>query len=670
MYAFYLRFWIFSCVPYLTLQDLNSGIYYRNEGIMLSSHKFWNVRFFLDFSSLDMMSDSISTYIWYINETLLHQNNSKTFGILYNDLVLLKRRYNDSEMIIRNLRLFFMHPKRSKRSWFPFIGKMLSSMAGLATEDDTNSIKESVRQLYTHDKEILHILEGHLTVINTTRLDLVKNTARITELTNSVERIILQLSDVNANVRTLNSALHSLQVSTYLNSLFIIVNNYLDMYIETIHKFVGQIEVAMAGVMPYDLIDLNEVYNVLTNIHSRLPDGLSLPYDIDVSLLKYFSQFKVTLFLHRDYTAITLRIPIVSPMIFTFYSVYSVWVPDMASTYSFRVHKDLDNAFYAFSRDRHLYFHFDPTFLNSCLHHSDHTILCQIDKPLQVFMSTPDCFSSVFFHVKNFSDYCQADIMHYDTPIATQLTSFEWIISTKEVLVGHLFCPEKTETVQLNPPLQLITLTYQCRFLTSYFVLYSMGRNDSSSVPANTVLQHLPFISLENVSLFQTLRFSNHLSLNLSLQSAVDRLSPVMTNLRDRTDTLLRSNNKIVDQFDGHRTLSHAFDGTLISIFIILVVSVFIFLIIHRTVLIRFTKYLQRHFSREVSTGANGSQISRSPSLVVHYDRTNDHSEHINEYAHLNIIPQNRNVYGNPDRLMQVFTPVTGADGTSVVQNV
>ena len=85
---------------------------------------------------------------------------------------------------------------RHKWSVLPIVGKTLSFLFGTASEEDLNFIKRSVQNLSQNQKQITHVLEENISILNVTRIQVAENRKAINELLTGLKTIDFKLENI------------------------------------------------------------------------------------------------------------------------------------------------------------------------------------------------------------------------------------------------------------------------------------------------------------------------------------------------------------------------------------------------------------------------------------------------------------------------------------------
>ena len=132
----------------------SSGIYYHSDGYLYPSHSSWTVFISLDFSDLNEFFELGRFYLVYLNSTIGYYNFNYSSGINLQDVKLLEKNLGECKMKIDSLNnIFRTDNSRVKRSWLPFLGNMLHTVAGVATIKDVQHFQHAVRLLTDIQKD-------------------------------------------------------------------------------------------------------------------------------------------------------------------------------------------------------------------------------------------------------------------------------------------------------------------------------------------------------------------------------------------------------------------------------------------------------------------------------------------------------------------------------------
>ena len=80
----------------------------------------------------------------------------------------------------------------------PIVGKALSFLFGTVSEEDLNPIKRSVQNLSQNQnqKQITHVLEENISILNVTRIQVAENRKALSELLTGLKTIDFKLENI------------------------------------------------------------------------------------------------------------------------------------------------------------------------------------------------------------------------------------------------------------------------------------------------------------------------------------------------------------------------------------------------------------------------------------------------------------------------------------------
>ena len=108
-----------------------------------------------------------------------------------------------------------LNPSRNKQSLIPIVGKALHFLFGTLTKSDLNKVRKHVATLSANQKEIIHVLEDSISILNTSQVQISENRDSINELTETLWQLDGRLENIT---RTLESQIVRLEefVQIYL----------------------------------------------------------------------------------------------------------------------------------------------------------------------------------------------------------------------------------------------------------------------------------------------------------------------------------------------------------------------------------------------------------------------------------------------------------------------
>ena len=342
----------------------SSGIYYHSDGYLYPSHSSWTVFISLDFSDLNEFFELGRFYLVYLNSTIGYYNFNYSSGITLQDVKLLEKNLGECKMKIDSLNnIFRTDNSRVKRSWLPFLGNMLHTVAGVATIKDVQHFQHAVKLLTDIQKDTLHSIEKETSVVNMTRLRARKNSLYISHIRKTLVKFVTDIDKVDRSLKQLSSDVQSLYISTHLNSLFLLSFELFDIINLEAEHYIGIIENAIDGKFPIGLLGVDYIRDILYKISGSIRSDQSLPFSITNEFAFYFSKLKSSLIVGDHSLGIRWELPIVQKDAFEIFRFYSFPVPHINGT-GFQI--SLPYSIYAFSKRRSYYLALTNRVLENC----------------------------------------------------------------------------------------------------------------------------------------------------------------------------------------------------------------------------------------------------------------------------------------------------------------
>ena len=233
-----------------------------------------------------------------------------------------------------------------------------------------------------------------------------------------------------------------------------------------------------ASILPPELLR-----KTLREIKYRMPPGLSLPYDPESDLYKYYRLFHAHVQPSSYGFLVTATLPIFDAIsTFIVYSIthIPIFLQVQNSYINSTAHYITKHQYVAFSEDVTKIIFLDPKAIDFCLHEELH--FCFISQPIyEVPLLTHDCIVSLFFNFSHTIDVCRTQLAttSLEHPIATAISPNLWAITTAQPCVFTLLCPNGSYPVTLAPPMAILRLPSGCSAKSNLLTL-------PNQIPINT----------------------------------------------------------------------------------------------------------------------------------------------------------------------------------------
>ena len=160
----------------------------------------------------------------YRHVTQTHRRDSYIYWYMYQHrLEVFFNRITGYQDILHEIKLLTgdVHKSsRGKRALFSFLGDILSSLTGVASERQVKAINSRINHMAKHDIELAHIVENSISIVNATKIKLAETIVTVNSLVDVTDAIQHELKNVSAllqhevmNVETLLYRWH--QIDSY-----------------------------------------------------------------------------------------------------------------------------------------------------------------------------------------------------------------------------------------------------------------------------------------------------------------------------------------------------------------------------------------------------------------------------------------------------------------------
>ena len=224
----------------------------------------------------------------------------------------MKLKYLDGHMIV----LLIVTPtithssNRKKRAVFGFGGKNLNFLFGILTQGDID-VQKHVSTLEANQQNIIHVLEDSITILNTSRIEIVENIhsindilSTLSDINNKTNNVTEELSDQIAEVESFLQMY--LKLDLIVEELKQTMQNAL-VLLENLKLQVSMLSTEMLSPLVISPINLQAT---LKDIASKLPRAFRLPDNIERSLWKYYTYLRCATIVTNNQILIVVSIPI------------------------------------------------------------------------------------------------------------------------------------------------------------------------------------------------------------------------------------------------------------------------------------------------------------------------------------------------------------------------
>ena len=367
-----------------------------------------------------------------------------------------------------------LESRRVKRSFLPFIGDVLGTLFGTATQSQVSGVKEYLEKLSNSDDEIRHVLDKSITVINHTSFEL-----------STTIRTLNQLIDVNEDIQNDIDELRYFKRFVYeflqLKENSKIVSDSVNELLFELGSLRDKITHAVQGRVTPHLLAPKRLRLVIQQIHDLLEPNLQLPFPQHEPLDRYYKLLKCSVIPSEDGFLFMTHIPLKDTVArFEIYEIQTIPIP-FPNT-SIVTKYDLEEKYFAISIDRTKVAFLEEFQLRMCMH--DSLNFCPISSPVYTTASLKDnCAMSLFLNRGNINEVCQALVSVSDlpSPAAFKVSHGTWIVTTHVPVQFTKICSEiNSERIRIEPPMGVVKLEMGCRASSDHMNLPTEYEHKSS----------------------------------------------------------------------------------------------------------------------------------------------------------------------------------------------
>ena len=459
---------------------------------------------------------------------------------------------------------------RMKRSLLPFLGTLLGSITGVATESDVKKINEHLRYLETQDRALSHVVQDSITVVNATRFkmhNVVDHVNSLIEAMKVLHNIVLNTTSDTYN--RLNEIEFNIHCYDHLHSILTILFRNIDALEQSIKDFESLISNVLKNEVTMQVVSPTKLKRLLYSVSKGISKDLALPYHFENNLLDYYRTLSCEL-THGDHgPMLVIGIPLRSSHSrYDIFHVLSFPVPyKNASVLTI----DVKNPFIALSYDKTKVVYMQEHEYLLCSKPND--IICHLSSPIR-FTSQVQNECSVSLLLTNSIKKCPVRLSPPSLmlPQIRLLKNDIWIVITNTTQVFTIICPHDAPSmVSINPPLGKLYVQTGCK-----------AQSQQVAIPptyvTSTLIKLMPvseFIDY-NITIYDTMvgpKIANFMS------KFPERLSPILDQTIDIAELSHRIDDHLKQNFRYHPYGSHYYYiWTPIIVLVTLLITILIYL--------------------------------------------------------------------------------------------
>ena len=202
------------------------------------------------------------------------------------------------------------HSKRYKRSLLP-LGNLFSFLLGTANQDDLNSIKAQVKEIYENQVNQAKVLTDIVSITNVLRSLINENRLLINGMIQTVITLNSTLKEIQQDLflllTTRKFLLTHAETLIHSHRLNIAVNNLVD-DIKIMEQYMTMFS---SGELNPNLIFPEMLIKELIKIQKQLPPSIKLPEDPTENIWHYYNFLSVSHTTHDNKIIILIKLPLI-----------------------------------------------------------------------------------------------------------------------------------------------------------------------------------------------------------------------------------------------------------------------------------------------------------------------------------------------------------------------
>lgn len=402
---------------------------------------------------------------------------------------------------------------RHRRSLLPFIGRGLHFLFGTVTDSDLDGIKSNIKVLAGNQDRLAHIVEESLTIVNTSRIQIMANRQAINDIVTSFIKVQSELQNVTEGlgksiVEVETFLQFYLQADLALEEIKQLVNR-MTHHLERVHL---QINMLALGRLTPGIISPPELRKLLIDVKARLPSPFKLAGDPSKQIWMFYQFLTCVTVLEENKILIVVPIPLLDiDADLEVYEVHNLPLPQpdlttmtgqsevMIATY------DLESSTIAVDSARTKFVLLSPEESLACSKPS--LGFCAFKSPIYPINVNRFCVIALFMSDKESIDRNCRTVIRPNSllPVAEYLTDGVWIVSTMKPLRFSLVCQGEREiqTLTVQPPIGIVELEMLCSANSDFLKLPPYYQSESDFQVADSLTYILSNYSRSNHTLWE-----------------------------------------------------------------------------------------------------------------------------------------------------------------------
>ena len=522
---------LFNLYCRVQLYIVRENVVFKKIGMINASQAKWKIHLVIDYDQLsnylNTINHEVEQGIDFITRMKEHYSQLRTtakydlenlFLQHLSDMHNIMKMKNEVEhtylgIMNMNTNKQIRNEGGSAKGLFNFVGDIMHTLFGVSTDENLDGLRNNIRTLTENDKKIVHIVKQSLTLINTTREQVIENRKTINELVNNVYNITVAMRNMMGSI---NVTLVRIRHFNIFQSHLSLLSDHLGNAISYCRSYVNRLEIELSALshqkLPVGYFEPRSFKKYLKQLQDLLPRFLTLPEKPE-NVWYYYSNTQATTLFDNKHIIVTLHIPLID--IRHNYQVYRAYNLPLSVFYNNSVPTDLsrtttnyelESHYLAINEQRSSYLIMDNTFDTTCITRDQE--VCHIDSAVYQTNLSKLCIIAIFMDdFKRITQNCKRYVnTGFKLPQAIHIHDTLFIVATNTKLDFSVVCNygDKIEyTFSVQPPLEPVVLNNTCSAHNKYLTLIPYFVKEDSLNMKPEVLKGLISFNPVNLKLLE-----------------------------------------------------------------------------------------------------------------------------------------------------------------------
>ena len=437
--------------------ELTESVIFQPVDEIQTSKSSWIISTAVDFTPYLRSLNSVYDYGTRVKETIFdfkttfynqHERYTFSLNMTIDDLNLALDEIVNIQTEASNLIDHISN--RNKRSLSSF-GGLFSFLFGTASEDDLNSIKADIKQLYQNQMDQTNVLNDIISITNVSKGLINENITKI----NGIIDAIINLNQTIKNIAGHLGPLYTTRKFMFMHTEFISHHTRIKMVTRQVTDEIILIKSYLStfttGKLTPQIIDPKHLRHELLKIHKQLPAKITLPENLTANIWHYYKFLTATPVIDGTQLILMIRIPLLdTDSAMTLYKVYNLpmYNPTIGKSLSF----DLEGSNLAITKDNSYVTILTEAEFIQCTLAQGH--FCSLNTAPYHIDYSKWCLVAMFLKQDNrINKDCQLTVTNITGSQVIYLDQGLWATSVDKPTQMEIRCPKVTQVKSLNPQL-------------------------------------------------------------------------------------------------------------------------------------------------------------------------------------------------------------------------